>query len=285
MGKRFESSFIGDNESEIFYQVWEADETCGTIVVTHGLAEHSECYDEFAQNLNQDNWTVVAWDLRGHGNSEGKRGYVANFDQFTTDLHLLLEQVKSEVHDSKNPLILFGHSLGGLITLKNILIYGDQHLAAVTLSSPLLGVAVEVPFWKKKVAEIAGQYLPKITLHNEIQYSDLVRDQNMIKVYESDPLRHDKISPQLFLGMQESCQFVLSKAQEIQVPLLLQIAGSDYIVNSESSKNFFDSVSSTDKKLIEYPDSYHEIFNDLDKKTVFADYKSFITEIKNKFKA
>ena len=111
-----------------------------------------------------------------------------------------------------------------------------------------------------------------------------MRDQSKIKTYESDPLRHDKISPLLFLGMKESFNFVLTKSQEIQIPLLMQVSGSDFIVSQEASRSFFESISSTNKKYINYPESYHEIFNDLDQEIVFKDYKSFINEVKNGFK-
>ncbi|RME14986.1 MAG: alpha/beta hydrolase [Bdellovibrio sp.] len=279
MTKRFEGTFLAEDDAELFYQVWKpSKKSRGTVLITHGLAEHSECYNDLAYSLNEDLWTVVGWDLRGHGRSEGKRGYVRHFENYIDDLHRFIHFLKEQSF-YVSPLILLGHSMGGLITLQMLLIYGQHHVDAVTLSSPALEVAVEVPFWKEKLAKVLAQYLPTITLYNEISYSDLVRDPQVIQSYESDPLRHDKISPMVFLGMQEGFVFVQSKAHEIKLPLLLQVAGQDKIVSTQASKDFFQNVASPLKKLIEYPKSYHEIFKDLDKEKVIADYKEFIDSL------
>ena len=77
--QRFEGHFKGSESNELFYQTWTPEKVRGLFVITHGLAEHSECYHPLAKMLSDDGWLVYAWDLRGHGRSEGKRGYIKNF--------------------------------------------------------------------------------------------------------------------------------------------------------------------------------------------------------------
>ena len=153
--------------------MWETPNPIGTIVVTHGLAEHSDCYHRFAEKLNSHNWNVVAWDMRGHGRSEGKRGFVKHFDLYVEDLHALMNMVRKDLHKNSGPIVMFAHSMGGLVNLKSLILYGDEGAKAICLSSPELGIAMPVPPIKEKFAKLVGEYLPKITFHNEISYSAL----------------------------------------------------------------------------------------------------------------
>jgi len=108
MIERLEGTFWGYQDVELYYQLWKsipigvetsttvektvektADKTVpnnGTLIVTHGAAEHSDCYQRFAEEMAPKGWTVFVWDLRGHGRSEGKRGYVNRFQDFSNDL-------------------------------------------------------------------------------------------------------------------------------------------------------------------------------------------------------
>ncbi|MES2965697.1 MAG: alpha/beta fold hydrolase, partial [Bdellovibrionota bacterium] len=73
--ERREGHFKSNAESfaedvELFFQSWTTPESRGTLVVTHGISEHSEAYAKTADDLCKLGWNVIAWDLRGHGRSE-----------------------------------------------------------------------------------------------------------------------------------------------------------------------------------------------------------------------
>lgn len=278
--KRFESTFYGTKSTELFYQTWQTPNPVGTVVVTHGLAEHSECYHYFAQVLNKSKWNVIGWDMRGHGRSEGKRGYVENFEDYVADHKILTEFLfKNEKVAKVGPVVNFAHSMGGLITLHSLIANGDMGYRATCFSAPLLGVGVDVPKMKERVAQWAGKWLPKLTLYNEIRYEDLSRDEEVLKAYERDPLRHDKISPHVFLGMLESMQVTFKNVGSIQIPFLMQLSGRDKIVSTAVAESFFEQLSTPKKTLHIYPDSYHEIYNDLDKDLAFRHLKEFLSEM------
>ena len=157
MLQRFEGHFLNSDDSEMFFQSWTKDEPAqGTILITHGLAEHSECYHPLGKVLAENNWHVVGWDLRGHGRSEGKRGYIRDFNDYVTDLATLIKVVKKQKDVPASPFVLFGHSMGGLITLEYLLHHKDEQPDAAVLSSPALGLSVQVPPLKKKIAEDCG---------------------------------------------------------------------------------------------------------------------------------
>ncbi len=118
--------------------------------------------------------------------------------------------------------------------------------------------------------------MPTLTLYNEIKYEDLSRDEEMRKSYERDNLRHDKISPGVFLSMLDNFPLAKQEATEIQQPVLMQLAGDDKITSVDASRELFERLPNKKNVLELYPDSYHEIYNDLDRDKVIADLKKFI---------
>lgn len=278
MSQRAEIVFkCGPLAESLYLQKWTPSGTpTATVLMTHGVAEHSECYHLTAEALNQQNIEVWAWDLPGHGKSYGQRGYVSSFSEFTDRLLQVAQEVQKS--SGSRPFFLFGHSLGGLITLQFALQNPSFPVAAYCLSSPALGVTVEVPFIKDQAARILMHVAPKLTIPHQIIYEDLSRDTEMIKTYYKDPLRHNKFSAPLYFGILNAMKDAHSRAAEIQQPLLIQAAGQDRIVDTLATQEFFNHVSSDQKTLKIYPDSYHEIFNDTNKQEVIDDFVHFLRE-------
>lgn len=278
MIERREGHFTGHNGDELFFQTWTHPDARATLVITHGISEHSEAYAKTAERLTPMGWNICAWDLRGHGRSEGKRGFVEDFHHYCDDLGCFLRFLK-DTGRLNLPFALVGHSMGGLITLRHVVDQGDKTGAsAMALSSPLLGVALPVPAVKDVAARLLNRVLPSITLFNEIRYEDLTRDPDWLKTYPLDNLRHDKISPGLYLGMFENIAYVMLNAQRITLPTLIQAAGKEKIVSLPAIKEFFPKIGSENKKLVIYEESYHEIYNDLDREKVFSDLNAFLLD-------
>jgi alpha-beta hydrolase superfamily lysophospholipase len=272
---RFEGHFKGFDGCDLFFQTWKPEKVRGVFVITHGLAEHSECYHQLAKTLMEDGWWVFGWDLRGHGRSEGKRGFVMNVSNYIDDLGCFLREVRRQSQAASGQTILFGHSMGGLITIRYL--QGPKaDYGALVLSSPALGLSIPVPKLKETVARVAIKVLPTLTLFNEIKYTDLTHDEEMLRSYDRDNLRHDKVSPGLFLSMMENFPLAAEHAAEITQPVLMQLAGEDKLVSTPQSREFFEHLPNKKNQLIVYPESYHEVYNDLDRDQVIADLKKFI---------
>jgi alpha-beta hydrolase superfamily lysophospholipase len=275
MSTRHEGYFKGFDQTELFYQTWTPEKIRGTLLITHGLAEHSECYNHIAKPLAETGWQVLAWDLRGHGRSDGKRGFVLSLDSYLQDLHELFANVLLRKTISAKNLVMFGHSMGGLISIR----YNQMHLpqiSALCLSSPALGLSMKVPKIKEALARFAIKWLPTLTLHNEIKYEDLTRDAEMLKSHAGDALRHDKVSPGLFLSMLDNFALADQQVDRLSLPLLMQLSGDDRLVSTQASLDFFEKVPAKQKKVHVYSDSLHEIFNDRDRDQVLSDLEKFI---------
>ena len=276
----FESTFTGSQGKVLFYQTWQPRETSkvkGTVLITHGLSGHSDCYTRFAQEMTQSKWNVVCWDLPGHGRSEGKRGYIEDFNSYCQNLAYFTQLVEKEFPTA--PLVVFGHSMGGLITLQALILKKLPQAVAVCLSSPALELLIKPSRLKKQIASLTHKYLPQITFHNEIDLNKVVRSLLVQKEYIRDPLRHGRISPEIYFGMKKTIKEVNKNAHKITIPALFQLAGEDYITSTVAAQNFYKKLGSTQKTLYIYKDSYHEVFNDLDKSHVFKDFKQFLSQI------
>jgi alpha-beta hydrolase superfamily lysophospholipase len=276
MIQRSEGYFRGYNDFELFYQTWKGANSRGTLVVTHGLGEHSEAYTRLAEGVVPGDWDLYAWDLRGHGRSEGERGVIRAFSDYCEDLRAFADFVKKQ--NPGKPLVLIGHSMGGLITTTAVIKFGDMGAKSLCLSSPLFGIAVQVPPLKEKFGKFAANLLPNLTLHNELNFADLSHDPKMQEEYEKDILRHDRISTKLFVEILENMAFCLRSGERIKLPFLMQLAGADRIASSLTAQQFFEKVASQNKELKVYDNYFHEIFNELGRETVFSDLKAWLKQ-------
>lgn len=275
--QRHEGFFEGHGGLTLFFQTWQHPQSRGTIIITHGQGEHSECYNRVIDALKDDGWSFWAWDLRGHGRSEGKRGYAAEFEDYVVDYRIFLRQALASPEVKSKPVVLLSHSMGGLIQLKTLIENPNIPATAQVCSSPLLGIAKEVPGWKSSGAKILNSIYPQMTLWNELRNSDVTRDPDVIREFEQDVLRHTRISSGVFLGFQPAFEYVLARGGQIKLPSLFQIPEADPVVSSQKTQEFFKTLGSTLKFLKVYGDgARHEIYNDLHREIVLKDLKDFL---------
>lgn len=288
MINRIEGYFHGDSPAftntregqELFYQSWtnQSSSARATLVLTHGIAEHSEAYNDFARDFVPRGWDIYALDLRGHGRSEGRRGYIDDFHRYSRDLDRFVRYLRSgPLKNSKLPLVMFGHSMGGLITLRYLVDQGEAAPAvACVLSSPALGISMPIPALKEMAAKALMKFLPQVTLPNDIRYEHLTHNEALWSKYPLDPLRHDKISPAMYFGMLEGFEKVNQMADRIKIPTLIVAAGDDKIVSRPATEEFFPRIAAEKKKLIVYEKSYHEVLNDFDRERAMSDIDAFL---------
>lgn len=275
---QFEGFLSGYKDARLYYQLWSPTKTPrALILLTHGHGEHSGSYHRFLSGIADADVQVMTWDWRGHGRSSGHRGFAEHFDEYLYDYELVLKLAQTIA--GARPLILLGHSMGGLIQLKSFLSTADLSIKAQILSSPLLGISKNVPLVKDLGAIVLKNFLPQVTLWNEIKDEDLTSEAEIMAEYKKDVLRHAKIAPGVYLGSLEAMEFVKARADRISVPTLIQIPQEDLVVSSAKTREFAGLVHRDTVSLIEYKNSRHEIFNDIEREQVYSDIKKFLDQI------
>ena len=211
-----------------------AGELQRVVCVVHGHGEHGGRYEDLARFLNGLHCAVLAIDLRGHGESEGKRGHVTSYKALMNDLTLLLEAAAG--HHPNLPVFLYGHSMGGNLVI-NYTISRRPHLNGVIASAPLLRTAFPQSPWKTALAKAMRYVWPALPLSSGINTQDLSRDAAVVHAYENDLLVHDRVTPS-FLEVLIAGEWALEHAHALSVPLLLMHSEADRITSCSASRRF-----------------------------------------------
>ena len=251
---------------------WPHEPARGTIVLVHGLGEHVGRYAHVAAFLNARGWRVVGYDHRGHGRSDGARGRLADVDDLLVDLARVLDTVRAE-HPG-GPLVLLGHSLGGLVAARFVAgalapaASWSRPVDALVLSSPVL--ATEMSPLQKAMLAVLGPLTPNHAVANGLKPEWISRDPAVVAAYKADPLVHDRIAPRLARFVVDGGPFVQHVAPRWTVPTLLLYAGADRCVPPAGSAAF---AAAAPKELVTarvYPALFHEIMNEPEQAEVLS---------------
>jgi alpha-beta hydrolase superfamily lysophospholipase len=245
-----------------------------TFVVVHGLGEHSGRYQRLAEWFTPRGATVYAMDHRGHGRSGGQRGHAPSLKALLDDTDLVVKRARV---DSGGPLVLIGHSFGGLLAIAYALDRPDRIDKAV-FSAPALVARVKVPAWKQALARVLPTIAPKASFANEIDANVLSHDPTIGPAYTTDPLVHNQITAGLYANSIARGEEFIRRAPELRVPFLLMHGRDDQIVDPAGSQRFFARATAPDRAFCLYPGLYHEIFNEVDHERVFQDIESWLTQ-------
>jgi alpha-beta hydrolase superfamily lysophospholipase len=237
------------------------------LVISHGMNEHIGRYAFVVNALTEAGYAVAAQDHRGYGKSDGPRGVIRRFDDFVDDLDLLVALVRER--EPELPLVLLGHSMGGLIATR----YALRHQAKLTglvLSGPAFIVDDAVPWWKKRALLLLARVLPNLALPSD-GGNVLARDPEVQRLAREDPLWHHGPTT---LGFARTLVTVaaetLPRTRELTLPLLIMHGAEDRLTSPRGSELCYRLAASPDKTLKLWPDDLHEIFNELDREAVIA---------------
>ncbi|MCP3953851.1 MAG: alpha/beta hydrolase, partial [Desulfobacterales bacterium] len=217
-------------------------------------------------------------DLRGHGKSGGPKGHVDSFDDYTRDVGEILDQARTG-NPAQTPVFLLGHSMGGLVAILVALEHQDL-MDGLVLSSPALGVAVPLPAVKKIAATCIARLFPRLGIKNELDPQNVSRDPEIVEKYIADPLVHNRVSTRWFVQFFKAMGKAFDQAADIQLPILVQAAGEDRLVQTAAVEAFFEKLTVPDRELKVYRGLFHEIYNETepDRGKVIAALTTWLTD-------
>ncbi len=250
-----------------------ASQPLGTVLLVHGLGEHAGRYGEVAAHLHQWGFAVRAYDQQGHGQSEGLRGDMLRPGSLQADLCRVIDDTRQRPALMETPLILLGHSMGGLVVART-LAEALRPVDAAVLSSPALGAFPT--FFQKILMASLPRVLPHLRVDNGLKTEFVSRDPDVVKAYKADALVHRRISTGLAGWILANGEKTLLDAAKWEVPTLLLYAGRDKLVNAQATADFANAAPQAVVQSQCFEGMYHEIFNDLYRAQVFAALKRWL---------
>jgi acylglycerol lipase len=242
------------------------------VCLVHGIGEHGGRYTHVGDAFTREGFVFMSPDMRGHGKSEGKRGHLASAETILHDIDGYLEEARNRYPGI--PLILYGHSLGGIF----VLYYGlkrKQGMSGVICTSPGLRNALQDQPVKVLAARILGTLVPGLTIPTGLEVSAISRDAKVVEDYRNDPLVHDKMSVGFGKVMLEIIPCTMEHSGEFSYPLLLMHGSEDSIAFVSGSKAF---AASLDGKcnLVIWEGATHELHNEPEKAEVLMTMTDWI---------
>jgi len=257
--KHREFKWISADRLKLHGYVWLPKEAPKAVMaLVHGVGEHSLRYEHWAKRFVEKGYVVIAYDLRNHGLSEGARGGVSKFNNLLDDIDHFLVEIDKQLPEL--PVFLYGHSLGGLLTL-NYVLRRKPFIKGVIATSPGLQMAEALSPKLLMMAKVLKYLVPFATVKSPLNPSHVSRNQEVVDRYVADTLVHDRVSFELIVAGLDAAEWSLVHAREFHVPLLLMHGTGDMITDYQASKRFAEKAKSvTELKLWE--DAFHELHHE-----------------------
>lgn len=245
----------------VFYgQFWKARITNAALILVHGMGEHSSRYGGiFGPEFIENNISIITFDQFGHGKTPGKRGHNPGYNYLLECITKVTAKAKAIFTDA--PLFLYGHSMGGNLVI-NYALRKNPSIKGVIATSPFLKLAFQPPSWKLKLGKILQQITPGATMKSGLDPKAISRNAEEVKKYITDPLVHDRISPNYTFPIMEAGKWAIENAGKLNIPLLLLHGTGDRLTSYKASEEF---AKQGNKRvtLKLFQGGYHELHNDL----------------------
>jgi alpha-beta hydrolase superfamily lysophospholipase len=269
------SSIVTKDKLTLKIRSWEVAQPRAIICLVHGFGEHAGRYARVGQFFNDHGITLAAFDLRGHGESEGKRGHAPDFDAYLDDIQLFTHTI-NELYKN-TPTFLYGHSMGGNLVLNYFLKRGpfpkesgfrtSTEFKGVITTGPWIRLAFEPKPFMITLGKMMRSIYPSFTQPSGLIVENVSKDPVIVKDYINDPLNHSSITASAGMGLTESAAFLNTYEGTLALPTLIMHGSEDLLTSQPASEAFAKRVKG-DVTYKKWEGMYHEIHNEPDKMTV-----------------
>jgi alpha-beta hydrolase superfamily lysophospholipase len=271
---RQETKCISLDELSLKGSYWPSSkESLANVLIVHGLGEHHRRYEHVALAFTEQGFNVYAFDQRGHGISDGKRGHSPSQQHLHDDLEKNIKQI-TEISDK--PLFIYGHSFGGNVVTSYMLKNGTANIKGAIISAPWFRLAFEPPKIEVALGRMMNHIWPAFTQSNQLDPGDLTNDAAVNDAYKNDPLVHDKISAALFVNAYAAGYWCIDNASKLKISSLLIHGQDDPLIDVNGSEDFIKNAGDNVSIKV-WSDTKHEPHNDLKKEEVISYISSWIS--------
>jgi alpha-beta hydrolase superfamily lysophospholipase len=265
--KHFESNWQNKAGLNFYIQGWEPEQRPKAVIaLIHGFGEHTGRYAHVGEACNKAGYALIGFDLRGHGKSGGPRGHFPSIDAVMQDMDEFFGFLR-ERYPKDTPFFIYGHSLGGLLTL-TFALKKQPDVKGIVVTGPGLRSALQEQKAKLMMAKLLGTIAPTLTVSSDLDVKMISHDPKVVDAYIHDPLVHNKMSMGFGKSGLSAIDFVFANASNFSVPLLVMYGSEDKITYPSGGQDFVKLVKG-DVTFKLWDGMYHEVHNEAGKAEVF----------------
>src|SRR3989440_2705405 len=275
--KPSETTFRSWDGAQLFYRSWIPPQpTAKALLLFHRGHEHSGRWAEVVDMLGLNDVAIFAWDARGHGRSAGERGAAENFGTMVKDVDAFVRHVKESHGFALENMIVLAHSVGAVSVSAWVHDYAPP-VRAMILATPAFRVRLYVPLAIPSL-RLKQKFIGPGYVKSYVKAKMLTHDPEEAALYEADPLIFRQIAVNVLIGLHDAGTRLLADAGAIHVPTLMLSAGRDWVVSLKAQRQFFNGLSSPEKRMHVFPAAYHALFHEKERAQVVDRVRAFISE-------
>lgn len=259
----------------LYWQRYAPPSPRATVIVLHGGGDHSGRYPALVSALVGEGYEAALVDLRGHGQSDGRRWHVDAFSEYVADFDVFHGMLRDR--QPGRPFFVVAHSQGALVATLWAM-ERDRGAAGYVLSSPFFGLAVRPPFLKEWGARLVGRVVPWFPVATGIAFADLTSDEELQDWTARDHLYSRTTTPRWFVESLRAQAEALRGAARFGSPLLVLAGGADPIADLGATRRFVEAAGASDKRLSVYDGFRHELFNERERARPISEALAWLAE-------
>ncbi|MBI4862259.1 MAG: alpha/beta fold hydrolase, partial [Candidatus Riflebacteria bacterium] len=272
-----ENTYPSRDGTQLFYRAWIPEKPRrGAMLLFHRGHEHSGRWQETVDTLGLDDLPVFAWDARGHGRSPGERGWASDLATVISDVDAFVKWISSHHGIPVEEMTVVATSVGAVIVSAWVHDYAPK-IRALVLAVPAFRVRLYVPF-AIELLRLRQVLLGPGFVKSYVKGRMLTHDPVEAQRYAEDPLIFPQIAVNMLLDLFDTSTRLIADAGAIDVPTLVLVAGSDWVVSQDAQHEFYDRLSSPVKRLVVLPGFYHAIFHEKERHLVVEKIREFFLD-------
>ena len=248
--------------TELSTKTWPNPDPVGTVLLIHGVSEHTGRWDHVADFLVEEGFEVHSYDQRGHGESGDGTLDIEDFDHYVDDIARTIGEIRTE----GRPLVLYGHSMGGLVAALYAQSDNEQP-DIIVLSAPALSAKASAPAPLRLAAKVLGRFVPRFSLKSPIEEEHHSRDPAVGQAYVNDPLVYLRATTRFGKELFEAMERGGAEIHKIRVPCLVIHGADDETVPPHVSAPLA-AIEGVERRV--FPGLRHEMHNEPEQREVLG---------------
>jgi alpha-beta hydrolase superfamily lysophospholipase/SAM-dependent methyltransferase len=263
--------------AQLFYRAWIPERpTENALLLFHRGHEHSGRWADVVEMLGLEDVAIFAWDARGHGRSDGERGAADNFGTLVKDVDAFVRHVSEHHGFVMENIIVLAHSVGAVTVSAWVHDYAPP-IRAMILATPAFRVRLYVPLAIPSL-RLKQKFVGPGHVKSYVKAKMLTHDPEQAALYDADPLIFRQIAVNVLIGLHDAGTRLLADAGAINLPTLMLSAGRDWVVSLKAQREFFNRLSSSEKRMHVFPAAFHALFHERERAQVVDRIRDFVRE-------